>query len=175
MAYMFRLGDGTSKQCLVMKCGYCGGEKKFKGVDVCVRNGRRGDLGVSRGGGGIDRVGDATTATAATATIGTNTKKFRGLKSMDTAQLDVDGSVESQIRQGSNYISLGSLSESKSSENGKRKQIISPQLKSMATSNNGGTASVLSSLLGSNKKKKKTKNDKNKKSNLMDFLSSLND
>lgn len=34
MAYSYIIGDGRSRQCIVNKCGHCGGLKKRKGVNV---------------------------------------------------------------------------------------------------------------------------------------------
>lgn len=34
LANLHRLGDGRSKHCVVNKCGFCGNEKKKKGIEV---------------------------------------------------------------------------------------------------------------------------------------------
>ena len=41
VADSYRLGDGKSKQCIVVECKFCGSKRKRKGIEVSVKNTRR--------------------------------------------------------------------------------------------------------------------------------------
>lgn len=41
VADSYRLGDGKSKQCIIVKCIFCGSKRKRKGIEVSVKSTRR--------------------------------------------------------------------------------------------------------------------------------------
>ena len=148
VASSYRLGDGRAKNCLVMKCTYCGTKKKRKGIEV------KADIKKSS-----SMEGDITK------NVKNDTrKKIKGTPAQQHANNEKKN-VISQLKDNSDYISLssiggGSKDNSKESNNsGKRKK----------------QNDDASPLLSGKKKKKKKKEPEKKKSDLMDFLSSLND
>ena len=141
VAASYRLGDGRAKNCLVMKCTYCGTKRKRKGVEVkpdARSNSTRG----SDGGKAVAQVSNQNA----------NQKK----RNEATKHNYTKTRVETQIHDNSDYISLSSIG---GGITGKRKH------------NDEHT----SPLLLAGKKKKKKKKPVEKKGDLMDFLSSLND
>jgi len=149
VASSYRLGDGRAKNCLVMICTYCGTKKKRKGIEVKADNKKSSSMG-----------NDNNLKTAKNDTR----KKIKGTPAQQHTNNEKKN-VISQIKDNSDYISLSSIGggvtakdNSKGSNNtGKRKH------------------DDVSLLLSGKKKKKKKKAPEKKKSDLMDFLSSLND
>ena len=153
VASSYRLGDGRAKNCLVMKCTYCGTKKKRKGIEV------KADIKKSSSMGSDNNL-------LKPAKNDTRTK-IKGTAQQQQHNNKEKKNVISQIKDNSDYIYLSSISggskdNSKGSNNtgksGKRKQ-----------------NDDVSPLLTGKKKKKKKKAPEKKKSDLMDFLSSLND
>ena len=149
VASSYRLGDGRAKNCLVMKCTYCGTKKKRKGIEVKADNKKSNSMGSDNN-------------LLKTAKNDTR-KKIKGTAAQQYT--NNEKKKISQIKDNSDYISLSSISgvtakdNSKGNNNtGKRKQNDDVSL-----------------LLSGKKKKKKKKAPEKKKSDLMDFLSSLND
>lgn len=131
VADSYRIGDGKSKHCIVIECNFCGAKRKRKGIEISVKNMRR-----------------RTEPTDATANCSKKTNKKK-------TQTNKERSVETQIRDNTDFISLVSFGDT---QQGKKVEM-----------NNDAP------LLQIGKKKKKKQEPKNKNSDLMDFLSSLND
>jgi|SaaInl74LU_5_DNA_1037368.scaffolds.fasta_scaffold09906_4 hypothetical protein len=146
VADSYRLGDGKSKQCIVVECKFCGSKRKRKGIEVSVKNTRRkteeqSDAKASCSKNRIEKKMQAQTQTQA------HKKVERKPNTIGT-----------QIRDNTDFISLASFGKSKQQATKKR------PMKNDAP------------LLQVGKKKKKKQEPKSKKSSsLMDFLSSLND
>jgi len=150
VASSYRLGDGRAKNCLVMKCTYCGTKKKRKGIEVKADDKKSSSMGSDN---------DLKTAKNDTR------KKMKRTPAQQQQHNNKEKkNVISQIKDNSDYISLSSVGgitakdNSKGNNAGKRKQNDDVSL-----------------LLSGKKKKKKKKAPEKKKSDLMDFLSSLND
>ena len=148
VASSYRLGDGRAKNCLVMKCTYCGTKKKRKGIEI------KADIKKS------SSIGSDNNSLKATKH---DTQKQRsGTTQQQQHNNNEKKNVISQIKDNSDYISLSSIGgvtlNSQGNNTGERKQ-----------------KDDVSPLLSGKKKKKKKKAPEKKKSDLMDFLSSLND
>lgn len=156
MAVMHCLGDGRSRQCVVTRCSYCGNKTKRKGIDVAVKSSRRSVVGGERSKG----------------TSNTVHEKRKQQKRADADTIEAAKAktkqIESQIRDNSNYISLKSMGDSIS---------YRPESKAGTTASFSfkKKGSETTSLLGGGKKKGGKARKPPPKSNLMDFLSSLND
>ena len=148
IASSYRLGDGRAKNCLVMKCTYCGTKKKRKGMEV------KADIKRSSMGSDNNLLKPANNDTRT---------KIKGTAAQQPTNKEKKN-VISQINDNSDYISLSSISGVTAKDNSQR--------------NNTGKRKQnddVSLLLSGKKKKKKKKAPEKKKSDLMDFLSSLND
>ena len=151
MASLLCVGDGQSRQSLVTCCRFCRTKTKRKGVDVFINNRRRG--GATKGSCNGDDIPKTTV--------------HEKRKKIESNYRDV--SIESQIREGSNFISLNSISENMTTDTKNIKQRSSVQPLALSSKNTPGAT-----LLGGKKKSKAKKPTSKAKSNLMDFLSSLN-
>jgi hypothetical protein len=156
MAVMHCLGDGRSRQCVVTRCSYCGNKTKRKGIDVAVKNSRRSVVGGERSKGASNTVHEKR-----------KQQKRADADTIEAAKAKTK-QIESQIRDNSNYISLKSMGDSIS---------YRPESKAGTTASFSfkKKASETTSLLGGGKKKGGKARKPPPKSNLMDFLSSLND
>lgn len=162
MASMYNLGDGRAKNCLVIKCTFCGMEKRRKGVEIKKSippqlSSTKNRVQRSRGSGS-NHIMDAKHCSSQKPN-----KDGRKLAEPKGESMN----VSTQIHNNADFISLtmgGGNNARKRKEGGgggdvdDSNKIISPLL----------------SLQGGKKKKKK-KPEMAKKSDLMDFLSSLND
>jgi len=150
VASSYRLGDGRAKNCLVIKCTYCGTKKKRKGIEV------KADIKKSSSMGSDNNLLKPTKND-------TRTKIKETAAQQQQHNNKEKKNVISQIKDNSDYISLSSVGGITAKDNSK--------------GNNAGKRKHedVSSLLSGKKKKKKKKAPEKKKSDLMDFLSSLND
>mmetsp|Transcript_5791 Transcript_5791/g.9752 ORF Transcript_5791/g.9752 Transcript_5791/m.9752 type:complete len:314 (+) Transcript_5791:97-1038(+) len=99
----YRLGDGKSKQCIVVECKFCGSKRKRKGIEVCVKTTRR-----------------KTDQSDAKATCST-TKSKNEKKTQTHAQSRMKmNTVGTQIRDNTDFISLASFGKSKQQATKKR-------------------------------------------------------
>jgi len=156
----YRLGDGRAKNCLVMKCTYCGTKKKRKGVLV------KADTKGSNSGKRKKVVGGQADKNA-------HRKKGSNEETTSSGRIEKETKnvISQKIRDNTDYISLSSLVGASTAKKkndrqgyatGKRKLNDAEQLTSPL-------------LAGKKKKKKKKPAETTKKGGLMDFLSSLND
>lgn len=159
LASMYNLGDGRAKNCIVIKCTFCGMKKKRKGMEIkksVVSPPPSSSLKSSR----VQRSSGNETVNAKKMTVQLPSDR-RGVVHLTRKRVE---DVSSQIRDNTDFISLGSTRGSGigAGDARKRKQ--------------GGDDAIISPLLLGGKKKKKKQTETPKKgSDLMDFLSSLND
>eukprot|EP00984_Skeletonema_dohrnii_P032285 scaffold26080_cov155-Skeletonema_dohrnii-CCMP3373.AAC.2 len=145
VADSYRLGDGKSKQCIVVECKFCGSKRKRKGIEVSVKNTRR-----------------KTEQSDAKASSSKNRiEKKMQAQTQPQAHKQVErkpNTIGTQISDNSDFISLASFGKSKQQATKKRPMKNDVPL-----------------LQVGKKKKKKQEPKSKQSSSLMDFLSSLND
>lgn len=161
VASMYNLGDGRAKNCLVIKCTFCGMKKKRKGMEI-KKSVVPPPSSSSPKSNGVQRSRRNETVNAKKKSTQLPPER-RGV--VDLARKRVED-ISSQIRDNTDFISLdstrGKSGIAVGTDDRKRKQ--------------GGDDAIISPLLLGGKKKKKKKPETPKKgSDLMDFLSSLND
>lgn len=97
IADSYRLGDGKSKQCIVVECKFCGSKRKRKGIEISVKNTRKkteeSDAKASSSESKRERE---------TQTHHTHTQSKRNINTIGT-----------QIQDNSDFISLASFGKSK--------------------------------------------------------------
>jgi hypothetical protein len=158
MASIHRLGDGRAGHCVVIRCSFCGNEKKRKGVEI------------TRAGKKIKKKKTIASSTATNIATRDCAKSSEKTKNQDEC---ID----------SNFISLPILGNR--AQKNKRKEdrvhhdtntAVPPKNFSFKnkTTTITTTATATTSLLSGGKKKKVKKKPVSSKG-LMDFLSSLND
>ncbi len=97
VADSYRLGDGKSKQCIVVECNFCGSKSKRKGIEVSVKNtrGKTGQLDAKASSPKRKRE-------KKTQTCHTPAQPKRNINTIDT-----------QIRENNDFISLASFGKKK--------------------------------------------------------------
>lgn len=152
IASSYCLGDGRAKNCLVVKCTYCGTKRKRKGVEV-----KSSQKMVQAGGGNKASQGK---------------KKNQGSQS----EKRTERSVTSQIHDNTDFISLSGNSTAQGTKSvGQKRTLHGKPMAGKRKQQDVISEPFNSPLLGGKKKKKKKKAEPKKGGNLMDFLSSLND
>mmetsp|Transcript_17402 Transcript_17402/g.29490 ORF Transcript_17402/g.29490 Transcript_17402/m.29490 type:complete len:316 (+) Transcript_17402:154-1101(+) len=146
VADSYRLGDGKSKQCIVVECKFCGSKRRRKGIEVSVKNTRR-------------KTEEQSDAKASCSKNRIEKKMQPQTQTQAHKQVErKPNTIGTQIRDNTDFISLASFGKSKQQATKKR------------------TMKNDAPLLQVGKKKKKKQEPKSKtSSSLMDFLSSLND
>ena len=156
----YRLGDGRAKNCLVMKCTYCGTKKKRKGVLV------KADTKGSNSGKSKKVVGGQADKNA-------HRKKGSNEETTSSGRIEKETKnvISQKIRENTDYISLSSLVGASTAKKKNDRQGDAARKRKL-----NDAEQLTSPLLAGKKKKKKRKPaETTKKGGLMDFLSSLND
>eukprot|EP00984_Skeletonema_dohrnii_P032283 scaffold26079_cov72-Skeletonema_dohrnii-CCMP3373.AAC.2 len=104
VADSYRLGDGKSKQCIVVECKFCGSKRRRKGIEVSVKNTRR-----------------KTEQSDAKASCSKNRieKKMQAQTQTQTHK-QVERTIGTQISDNTDFISLASFGKSKQQATKKR-------------------------------------------------------
>ena len=102
VADSYRLGDGKSKQCIVVECKFCGSKRKRKGIEVSVKNTRR-----------KTEQSDAKSSCSKSK----NEKKTQTHHAQSESKTNTIGT---QIRDNTDFISLASFGKSKQQATKKR-------------------------------------------------------
>ena len=87
IADSYRLGDGKSKQCIVVECKFCGSKRKRKGIEISVKNTRK-----------MTEESDAKASSS-------ESKREQSKRNINT--------IGTQIQDNSDFISLASFGKSK--------------------------------------------------------------
>ena len=104
VADSYRLGDGKSKQCIVIECKFCGSKRKRKGIEVSVKNTRR-----------------KTEQSDAKASSKTKSKSEKKTQTHAHVQPERKmNTIGTQIRDNTDFISLASFGKSKQQATKKR-------------------------------------------------------
>lgn len=100
VADSYRLGDGKSKQCIVVECKFCGSKRKRKGIEVSVKNTRR-----------------KTESDAKPSCSKSKNEKKTQTHAQSESKMNTIGT---QIRDNTDFISLASFGKSKQQATKKR-------------------------------------------------------
>lgn len=95
VADSYRLGDGKSKQCIVVECKCCGSKRKRKGIEVSVKNTRK-------------KTEQQPDAKARSCSKNKNEKKMHVQKDQPVKKRKA-ATIGSQIRDNTDFISLASF------------------------------------------------------------------
>lgn len=156
IASSYRIGDGRSRHCLVMRCNFCGMKKKRKGMEV--KSDKKKSKVIDNDAG----------------------RKMRNVIQPKSggSRVEKRKTVASQIHDNTDFISLsplgGGSGKKSANANDQQQQHDGRQVNTGERKQNTPEDAFISPLLSSKKKKKKKKAEP-KKGDLMDFLSSLND
>ena len=166
------VGDGRAKNCLVVRCAFCGTKKKRKGYELDHKNANaEGRLSGSgrKGGPAVGGAGEFHAAGPR--------KRHKSHRENSGSAAETHASTASAIRDNADFVSLSSASKGARVEKKSTKELRHPggkQDPSGKRHHREDSEAFTSPLLSGKKKKKKKKSDANK-GQLMEFLSSLND
>lgn len=165
VAYSHRLGDGRARNCIVAKCAHCGTRRKRKGVEVRKDEKKKGVGGASSAG-----VADDDDAARRRKGVG------RMRQPPERRMTGKSNEASPRTSDDSDFISLISISGNGASKFPSR-HLHRPDDERQGAGKRkiDEKDSFVSPLLMGKKKKKAKKTELEKKGDLMNFLSSLND
>ncbi len=103
VADSYRLGDGKSKQCIVVECKFCGSKRKRKGIEVSVKSTRR-----------------KTEQADAKASSSKSKRETQAHHTQHAQSMRNKNTIGTQIQDHSDFISLASFGKSKQQATKKR-------------------------------------------------------